>query len=102
EAGHRLLSYGVGRRRIGIDIDEAAVDLAISRSSVDRSNRLVEGTVVEDGAINEAGSRRIDIGTDVALEIPENKIVAVGPRFATLGNEFLHLGDLRRREGARE
>ncbi len=90
------------RRGVGIDIDEPPVHLAVGRAAVDRRNRLAEGAVVEHGAVDEAGCRRIEIGADVALEIALEEILASWPFLAELREQLINLGDLRRRKRARK
>ena len=58
------------RRRVRIDVDEPAIDLAIGRPAVDRRDRLQERPVVEHRAVEEGCRGRIDVGAQMGREAP--------------------------------
>ncbi len=90
------------RRRMRVDVDQPAVDLAVGRPAVDRRNGLLERPVVEDRAVEERGFRRIDAGLQVTGKSVRDEPRPLRPVAQPLGDDLVHLDDTRRWKRTRE
>ena len=90
------------RRRVRVDIDQAPIDLAIGRATMDRGDRFLERPVVEDRAVEKGGGRRIDIGAQVIGKFVGDELGAPRPVALPLRHHLVHFHDPRRRKGAGE
>ncbi len=102
EAGDARAHAHGRRSRIGIDIDEAAVDLAEGGAAVDRRDRLVERPVVEHAAVDEARARRVDVGLAVGDKVARDELRALRPLRPLADHEVVHFRDAGGRKGAGE
>ncbi len=91
-----------GSRRVRVDIDQPAVDLAIGRPAMDRRDRLLERAIVEHGAVEEGGRGRVDAGTQMVREAAGHEAGSPRPAGAALRQHLVHLHDPGRRKGARK
>ena len=100
EARLGIMRRRAGRRRIGLDINDTAIDLAIGRAAVDGVDGFAERPVAQHAAVDERGRGDIDIDAPVVLEIVVDEFAAARPVVAAARDELVHLDNARRRERA--
>jgi hypothetical protein len=87
--------------RLGIEVNEAAVDLAPRRPALERVNGRTEGRVGKDGAVDQHGLVDVAIGVVAGQGAGEERLAA-RPGFPALGQGGVELADLEGRKSAGE
>ena len=86
-----------------VDIEEAPVDLAISRPAMDRGDRLLKRPIVEHGAVDKRYRRGIDACANMVGETIGDELGAARPAAMPFGATTSSISsDPRRRESARK
>ena len=98
----RNLRYGDRARlhRMGVDIDQPAVDLAVGGPLADRLDGRLEGLVVGHAAVDEGARIGVDPGPAVAREVVLEEALPGRPLQAAFGQQPVDLADLCRGVGA--
>src|SRR5690606_5592588 len=101
EKARHVLSDGLGLLlRVGININQSPVDMAIGDLLADRPDRGGKGLVVENAAVNEMRGFRMRALLEIVGEILAKEVALAGPVMSLLIQQRFQLGDRRRRERA--
>src|SRR5262249_4475399 len=98
---HAMLR-GRYQRRVRVDIDEAAIDLAVGRSAVDRGNRLAEWPIIENRPVDERAHGGGEGGAQMARGAAFQELEPPRPGIVPLRRNPVHFDNARRRKSTGE
>ena len=87
--------------RVGIDVDEPAIDLALGRAIAQHAHGFGEGRVDQHGPVDQGQPGKVGLGIASGQQAPQERLTS-GPRAPAFLRQAIKLGHLQRGKGPGE